>query len=121
MVMPDGDRDGLPNVILEAMASGVPVVASAVSGIPEVITDGVNGRLVPPRRPDLLADTLTELLSDRTQRARLAAAAERFVGEECSWARAVLPLRELLSDALAPAVEPIVVEPIRHAARIGAE
>jgi glycosyltransferase involved in cell wall biosynthesis len=120
MVMPDGDRDGIPNVVLEAMASGVPVVASAVSGIPEVINDGVNGRLVPPRRPDLLADTLAELLSDGTQRARLAAAAERFVGEECSWARVVLPLRELLSGALAPAVEPIAVEPIGHAVRVGA-
>jgi glycosyltransferase involved in cell wall biosynthesis len=115
MVMPDGDRDGIPNVILEAMASGVPVVASAVSGIPEVITNGVNGRLVPPRRPDLLADTLTELLSDRTQRARLAAAAERFVSEECSWAHVVLPLHKLLSDALAPALEPT-----GHAARVRA-
>jgi glycosyltransferase involved in cell wall biosynthesis len=115
MVMPDGDRDGIPNVILEAMASGVPVVASTVSGIPEVITNGVNGRLVPPRRPDLLADTLTELLNDGTQRARLAAAAERFVSEECSWARVVLPLYKLLSDALAPAVEPI-----GHAARVRA-
>jgi glycosyltransferase involved in cell wall biosynthesis len=115
MVMPDGDRDGIPNVILEAMASGVPVVASTVSGIPEVITNGVNGRLVPPRRPDLLADTLTELLNDGTQRARLAAAAERFVGEECSWARVILPLYKLLSDALAPAVEPI-----GHAARVRA-
>jgi glycosyltransferase involved in cell wall biosynthesis len=108
MVMPNGDRDGIPNVVMEAMAAGVPVVASAVSGIPEAIADGVNGRLVVPRRPDLLADALSELLSDAPQRARLAAAGRRFVGEECSWPRAVLPLRELLSGALAPAaVEPI--------------
>jgi glycosyltransferase involved in cell wall biosynthesis len=105
--MPNGDRDGIPNVVLEAMAAGVPVVASAVSGIPEAIADGVNGRLVVPRRPDLLADALTELLCDAPQRERLAAAGRRFVGEEYSWARAVLPLRELLGDALAPAVEPI--------------
>jgi glycosyltransferase involved in cell wall biosynthesis len=107
VVMPDGDRDGIPNVVLEAMAAGVPVVASAISGIPELIADGVNGRLVAPRRPDLLADVLTELLSDATQRARLAAAGRRFVTEEWSWSRAVLPLRELLSDAVAPAAEPI--------------
>jgi glycosyltransferase involved in cell wall biosynthesis len=105
--MPDGDRDGIPNVVLEAMAAGVPVVASAISGIPEVIADGVNGRLVAPRRPDLLAAVLTELLSDAAQRARLGAAGRHFVSEEWSWSRAVLPLRELLSDALAPAVEPI--------------
>jgi glycosyltransferase involved in cell wall biosynthesis len=107
VVMPDGDRDGIPNVVLEAMAAGVPVVASAVSGIPEVIADGVNGRLVVPRRPDLLADALIELLTDAPQRVRLAEAGRRFVGEQYSWSRAVRPLRELLSDALAPTVEPV--------------
>jgi glycosyltransferase involved in cell wall biosynthesis len=104
MVMPDGDRDGIPNVVLEAMAAGVPVVASAVSGIPEVIEDAVNGRLVAPRRPGHLADALTELLGDAPQRARLAEAGRRFVAAECAWAQAVVPLRELLSDALAPTV-----------------
>jgi glycosyltransferase involved in cell wall biosynthesis len=107
MVMPDGDRDGIPNVVLESMAAGVPVVASAVSGIPEVIEDGVNGRLVAPRRPSLLAEALTELLADAPQRARLAEAGRRFVAEECAWAHAVAPLRELLSDAVAAAVAPI--------------
>jgi glycosyltransferase involved in cell wall biosynthesis len=107
VVLPNGDRDGIPNVLLEAMAAGVPVVASAVSGIPEAIADGVNGRLVAPGRPDLLADVLTELLSDPAQRARLAGAGRRFVSAEWSWSAAVLPLRELLDDALAPAPEPI--------------
>jgi glycosyltransferase involved in cell wall biosynthesis len=107
MVMPNGDRDGIPNVVLEAMAAGVPVVASAVSGIPEVIEDGVNGRLVPPRSPGLLAEALTELLCDVPQRARLAEAARRFVSEECAWSSAVAPLRALLTDALAAAVEPV--------------
>jgi glycosyltransferase involved in cell wall biosynthesis len=105
MVMPDGDRDGIPNVVLEAMAAGVPVLASAVSGIPEMIQDGVNGRLVAPRSPGLVADVLAELLGDASQRARLAAAARRFVDEECAWSRAVAPLRDLLGDALAPTVE----------------
>jgi glycosyltransferase involved in cell wall biosynthesis len=105
VVMPNGDRDGIPNVVLEAMAAGVPVVASSVSGIREVLTDGVNGRLVAPGRPDLLADALGELLLDAAQRARLATAGRDFVREQCSWSSAVLPLRRLLSEALALPVE----------------
>jgi hypothetical protein len=54
-----------------------------------------------------LADVLAELLSDAAQRARLAEAASRYVGEECSWPRAVEPLLELFLGALAPAAEPI--------------
>lgn len=100
-VMPDGDRDGIPNVLLEAMAAGVPVIASSVSGIPEVLSDQVNARLVAPARPDLLADALTELLSDGAQRERLAAAGQRFVRERCAWPQAVAPLRQLLIKELA--------------------
>ena len=101
-VMPDGDRDGIPNVLLEAMAAGAPVVASAVSGIPELLSDGVNGRLVAPARTDLLADALTDLLTDPDQRAHLAAAGRRLVAAEWSWPRAVLPLDGLLRDVLSP-------------------
>jgi glycosyltransferase involved in cell wall biosynthesis len=59
----DGDRDGIPNVLLEAMAMGVPVVASGVSGIPELIRDGVNGVLVVPDDARALADAITRLLN----------------------------------------------------------
>jgi glycosyltransferase involved in cell wall biosynthesis len=106
VVMPDGDRDGIPNVLLEAMAAAVPVVASAVSGIPELLTDGVNARLVEPGRPDLLADVLAELLSDDPQRARLSAVGQRFVRDQCAWPEAVAPLRQLLTDALGPSLDP---------------
>jgi glycosyltransferase involved in cell wall biosynthesis len=105
VVLANGDRDGLPNVVLEAMAAGVPVVASSISGIPEVLTDGVNGRLVETGRPDLLADVLGELLDDAPQRARLATGGRDFVREQCSWSTAVLPLRRLLSEALTMPVE----------------
>jgi glycosyltransferase involved in cell wall biosynthesis len=105
VVMPDGDRDGIPNVLLEAMAAGLPVVASAVSGIPELLADGVNARLVAPARVDLLANVLAELLADSEQRARLSAAGRHFVREECSWPRAVRPLEDLLRDVLASPVE----------------
>lgn len=58
----DGDRDGIPNVLLEAMAMGVPVVATRVSGIPELVNDGLNGLLVEADQPEALADAITRLL-----------------------------------------------------------
>lgn len=64
-VTSDGDRDGIPNVLLEAMAVGVPVVATCVSGIPEVIHDDRNGLLVEPDDPGALAHAIGNLLDDQ--------------------------------------------------------
>ncbi len=60
--------EGLPVVLLEALAARVPVVASAVGGTPEVVEDGVHGYLVPPRRPALLAERVRDLLNDEGRR-----------------------------------------------------
>lgn len=105
-VMPDGDRDGIPNVLLEAMAAGLAVVATAVSGIPEVLADDLNARLVEPNDPRRLASVLAELLGDPAQRARLAAAGQRFVAEQCAWPRVVAPLRGLLAEAARGSSDP---------------
>ncbi len=62
----DGDRDGIPNVILEAMAMALPVVSTDHSGIPEAVTDGVTGRLVHPGDPQALADALAQVITDHS-------------------------------------------------------
>lgn len=101
VVLPDGDRDGIPNVLLEAMAAGVPVVATTVSGIPEIVTDGATGRLVPPQRPDLLADALEKLLADPAEGTRLGEAGRGLVHERAAWTSVIEPLRTLLEGELA--------------------
>lgn len=79
VVVPSTLPDPLPTVVLEAMALGTPVVASAVGGIPEMIEDGRTGLLVPPGDAAGLATSIARLLDDEAYRRRVAAAArERF-------------------------------------------
>jgi glycosyltransferase involved in cell wall biosynthesis len=80
--------DGLPNVLLEAMGAGLPVVASLVAGVPDVIDDGVHGLLVAERDPDALAAAIVRLLDDRKLAAALGAAARSRITSELTWERA---------------------------------
>jgi glycosyltransferase involved in cell wall biosynthesis len=91
--------EGLPIALLEAMAAEVAVVATRVGGIPEVISDGVDGRLVAASDPTALADTLLDVLRDHDQRARLAAAGRQTVATRFSIDRAVRRV-ETLYDSL---------------------
>jgi glycosyltransferase involved in cell wall biosynthesis len=94
-------EDAFPTVLLEAMAAGLPVVASRVGGIPEIVQDGVTGCLVPAGDPDLLAEAIRRLLSDRERLQRMkrdapAIAESRF--STAAWLRR-------LDDVYASAVE----------------
>jgi colanic acid/amylovoran biosynthesis glycosyltransferase len=83
VVASGGDTEGLPHVVLEAMAAAVPVIASSVAGIPEAVKNGDTGFLVPPGDPAAIAAAVRQLLDDpalsrRMGRAARAAASERF-------------------------------------------
>jgi len=75
-VAKDGDRDGLPNVLIEAQSQRLACISTSVSAIPELIEPGVTGLLVPPGSPVALAEALERLIRDPVERARLGAAGE---------------------------------------------
>ena len=74
-----GDRDGLPNVIMEAQAMGLPVIGTTVSALPEIIVHGENGLLVEPEDPQALARAMTLLIDNRDLRLRLGRQAAQSV------------------------------------------
>ena len=97
IVAADGDRDGLPTVMLEAMALGTPCVATPVTGIPEALVDDRSGLLVPERDAEALASALATLLSDAERRVRVSEAARRHVESEFDVHRSAARLRELFA------------------------
>ncbi len=81
-VLDDGDRDGIPNVLMEAMACGTPVVTTDVSGIPEVVRHESNGLLVAAENPPALAGALARAFHERALMADMADAARRTAREQ---------------------------------------
>ena len=94
-----GNVDGLPNTLLEAMAAGRAVVASRVAGIPDVVTDGANGLLVPPGDVGALRTALARLTADGALRARLGAAARETALRRHGWDTAARRFEECYADA----------------------
>lgn len=78
-IIDNGDRDGIPNVLAEAMAMELPVVSTDISGIPELVESGVHGLLVPEKNPAALAQAIAQLLDDPALRARFGQAARERV------------------------------------------
>jgi len=73
--------EGVPKVLLEVMAKGLPVVATKVGGIPDIITHNHNGLVIPPRNPQALAEAIKMLLDNDQLRSRIASGAFRFAQE----------------------------------------
>ncbi len=94
----DGNRDGLPTVLLEAMASGVPVVSTSVTGNPEIIDDGVNGRIVPPNDAEALAEALADLLQNAEKRQAMGTAARQKVEQTFDVQKNVTILHNWLAE-----------------------
>jgi len=97
VVGPDGDRDGLPTVLLEAMALGTPCVSTDVTGIPEILRDGDTGLMVPQHDAGMLAEALERLLTDADLRKRLAANARRLMEQEFDIHRNAARIRTMFS------------------------
>jgi glycosyltransferase involved in cell wall biosynthesis len=95
----DGDRDGIPNVLVESLAMGVPAVATSVSSIPEIIINGETGLAVPQEDSPALAEAILRLLTDHRLRQKVITRGEMFVGEHFDNSRLIVDLARLFIDA----------------------
>ncbi len=99
-------RDNLPNVLLEAMACGLPVISTRMAGIPELVEDGVSGLLVAQRDVAGLTGAIRRLMADRELAARMGEAGRRRVAEHFDQAESVRRLAALYRAQLEPAAGP---------------
>jgi glycosyltransferase involved in cell wall biosynthesis len=97
-VAANGDRDGLPNVLVEASSQRLACVSTAVSGVPELLTDGENGFVVPPEDPVSLAWAIEKAIRDPALRHRLGQAAERRVREHFDHHSSIRQLTRLFEE-----------------------
>ncbi len=105
-VASNGDRDGIPNVLIEAMAVGLPIVSTRISAIPELVEDGISGTLVEPAQPEALAAALVRVMSQPERHADQTRHARRRVELDFDNRRCIIRHYELLRDALEDAPVP---------------
>lgn len=99
-IVGDGDRDGIPNVLVEAMSVELPVVSTTISGIPELVDHGVNGLLVPQKNALALAEMMEKLLEDPALRRELGKAAREKVCRLFDAKKNVVRLHDLFLSCL---------------------
>lgn len=99
-VLPSTEGEGMPNVVLEAMSWGVPVVTTESGGLSSMITDGSTGYLVPMRDPAALRRKIETLLSNPSKRKEIGNAARQYVYENHSWEQNVDNLEQIYSDVI---------------------
>jgi glycosyltransferase involved in cell wall biosynthesis len=97
----NGDRDGLPNVIVEAQSQRLPVISTTISGIPELVTSGENGILVEPDDVSALVSAIEELSSDADKRKQMGALGEERVRSGFSHKQTIGEIVDLLNKSLA--------------------
>ena len=99
-VLPSRSGEGFPLTVLESMAAGLPVIATNTGGIPEVVQNTVNGFLVPPKRPNALADAISKLFSSRGKTRKMGSEARRIVKEKFTWKKTVQQLKGVYDEIL---------------------
>ena len=102
VIAQDGNRDGLPTVLLEAMALGTPCISTDVTGIPEVLRTGVTGLSVPQRDAEALAEALAFLLDDGALRVQVAMAARWLIETQFDVHHNAAKIRDLFTDPRKP-------------------
>ena len=101
VISEDGDRDGLPTVLLESMALGTPVISTQVAGIPELVQDETTGLCIPSQDPTALADAIIRLLDDETLGQQLSLNARALIEREYDEDRNAAELRKVFAAAIA--------------------
>lgn len=99
-VIPSSSGEGLPLVLLEAMACGLPVIGTSVGGTPEIVEDMRNGVLVPPRNPKALAKTISKFLSNKELGPAIGEEARKTVEDKFTWEENVRRLQNVYDEFL---------------------
>jgi D-inositol-3-phosphate glycosyltransferase len=99
-ILPSASGEGLPLVLLEAMACGLPVIATKVGGTPEIIQHMNNGILVPPRNPEAMAETMSKLLSKEELGHTIGEEARKVIVDKFSWENNLRQLHNIYSEFL---------------------
>jgi len=96
IIAQNGDREGLPNVCIEAMSYGLPIIASRVAGLPEVVIDGVNGRLVPPGDSRALSHAMIEFLNTKNNSTNILKVNQLLVQQKFDIGKNVALLKKIM-------------------------